>query len=137
MNKKTKILAAALPLALSIAACNEQGMEQEGMSDPDTMEAPQTLPDAPGDVRAEAVAIARSLAAGSFDRTQAGAAMERLYSLIDENIDAFPQGSRALLREDLQSAQDALQANDMQALQQAATAIADRLSDDRTSTQGD
>ena len=131
MIRKMKYVMLALPLALAVSACGDQQAQEEVQAEDATLDQPgfEDKSVTPSEARAEALTLAGNLSTGDLDTAQAAIALEDLDRLVTANIVEFPEEVRPGLTEDLQSAHAALTAEDMSALQEAATSIENRLTD--------
>lgn len=120
----------ALPLVLSVAACGNPEAQQEGQAQEATIDQPgfEDTSATPSQVRSEALTLAGHLAAGDLDRSDAAVVLEDLDTLVTDNIVEFPEDIRPALTQDIQSARDALEGDDMAALQEAASQMQAKLS---------
>ncbi len=131
MIRKMKYAMLALPLALAVSACGDQQAQQEEQVEAATLDQPgfEDKSVTPSEARSEALTLAGRLSAGDLDAAEAAIALQDLDRLITANIVEFPEDIRPGLTGDIESAHDALTAEDMAALQEAATSIETRLTD--------
>ncbi|WP_144097907.1 hypothetical protein [Croceicoccus sediminis] len=129
-NLRPATIAVPLMLALSLAACGDPTAQDQGETDASMSDQPgvEVGPVTQGQAQAEAKELALRLASGDLASSEAAVALEDLDRVINDNIVEFPEDMRAGLSEDVASARDALTANDMEGLQEAATRIESKLS---------
>ena len=137
MNRNIKISLLALPLALAVSACGDKETAQEKQEQQvqaATIDQPgmDGQPATPSEARSEAITLAGHIASGDLGRADAEVALEDLSRLINDNIADFPKDMQPTLIEDIQSAQSALEADDMGGLQEAAVAIQNKISGSTT-----
>ncbi len=130
MINKFKYAMLALPLALAVSACGDQAAENEGQVQEATVDQPgfEDRSATPAEAQSEAMTLAEHLASGDLNSAEAADALEDLDRLVTANIVDFPQDIRPGLTEDVEAARSALESQDMEGLQEAATRIQAKLS---------
>ena len=129
--RKISIVALTLPLVLAVSACGDPEAQEEAQVETATLEQPgfEDTAVTTDEALSEATTLAGHLAAGGMGSAEAAVVLEDIDSLVTANIAAFPEDIRTSLTEDIQSARDALDSNDMPALQEAGNQMQDRLLD--------
>ena len=127
--RKISILALALPLVLAVSACGDPEAQEEAQVETSTLEQPgfEDTAVTSEEALSEATTLAGHLATGGMGSAEAAVVLEDLDRLVTANIVEFPEDIRTSLTEDIQSARDALDTNDMPALQEAGQQMQDRL----------
>ena len=130
MKHNLKNAALVLPLLFAVTARGNPESDQESRTEEATLEQPgfEGRPATPEQAQSEASELASNIASGDLDVNETRLALNDLGELINQNIDDFPADSREQLMEDLQSARDAYEANDMAGVQEVAVQIERKLS---------
>lgn len=123
MRNNLRNAAFALPLVIALAACGNPESDQINETEKATLDQPgfDGKPATQSEARSEASTLVEHLASGDLNHTQARLALNNLGGLVNQNIDDFPAENREQLMEILKSARDAFEADDMPAVQEAAT----------------
>tara|TARA_A100001391_G_scaffold273_2_gene638 strand:+ start:54038 stop:54475 length:438 start_codon:yes stop_codon:yes gene_type:complete len=131
MIRKVTYALLALPVVLAISACGDPEAQQEEQLETATLDEPglEDTSVTPDEAQSEALTLAAHLASGELDNAEVATTLEDLDRLITANIVEFPEDIRPGLTGDLESAHAALTAEDMGALQEAATSIENRLTE--------
>ena len=128
MNSKLKYALIALPAALALSACGNPQEKQAEAVQEKTLDQPgfEGKSATPSEAQSEALSLAQHL---SSDTLEAGEDLDRLVS---DNLTDFPEDMRPALTEDIESAKDALEAEDMSGMQEAAKQFHDKLAGSAT-----
>ena len=134
MTFKMKYALLALPLALAVSACESPAEKQEEEAQAETVAQPgfDGTAATPSEARDEAYSLAAKLSSGDLDPNEAVRVLEDLDNLVSENLTDFPEDMRPALTEDIESAKDALEAEDMSGMQEAAKQFHDKLAGSAT-----
>ncbi len=139
MTNRMIIALAALPLALAVSACGNPQEKQAEEVQAATVEQPGLDGQAatPSQARTEALELAQHLSSGHLEPGQAIKVLDDLDKLVSENLVDFPEDIRPALTEDIQSARDALEADDKAAMQEAATQFQKKLAGADSATEAE
>jgi hypothetical protein len=134
---KMKYALLALPLALAVSACESPAEKQEEEAQAETVAQPgfDGTAATPSEARDEAYSLAAKLSSGDLDPNEAVRVLEDLDNLVSENLTDFPEDMRPALTEDIESARDALEADDEAGMREAATQFQNKLSDAATGSE--
>ena len=137
MISKTKYALLALPLALAVTACGNPQEKQAEETQAQTVDEPgfENEPAAtPSEARDEAYTLSSKLSSGDLEPGEAVKVLDDLDNLVSENLTDFPEDVRPTLTEDIQSARDALEAEDEGGMREAAMHFQKTLSGAETSS---
>ena len=86
----------------------------------------------PSEAQSEALSLAQHLSSDTLEAGEAAIVLEDLDRLVSDNLTDFPEDMRPALTEDIESAKDALEAEDMSGMQEAAKQFHDKLAGSAT-----
>ena len=127
MNSKLKYALIALPAALALSACGNPQEKQAEAVQEKTLDQPgfEGKSATPSEAQSEALSLAQHLSSDTLEAGEAAIVLEDLDRLVPEDM-------RPALTEDIESAKDALEAEDMSGMQEAAKQFHDKLAGSAT-----
>ena len=136
MNSKLKYALIALPVALALSACGNPQEKQAEAVQEKTLDQPgfEGKSATPSEARSEAISLAQHLSSDTLEAGEAAIVLEDLDRLVSENLTDFPEDMRPALTGDIESAKDALEAEDMSGMQEAAKQFHDKLAGSATAS---
>ena len=129
MTNKLKYALIALPMALAISGCGNPQEKQAEEVQEKTLDQPgfDGKSATPSEAQSEALSLAAHLSSDEMEAGEAAIALEDLDRLVTDNLTDFPEDIRPALTEDIESAKDALEADDLSGMQEAAKQFQDKL----------
>jgi hypothetical protein len=129
MTRKLKYALIVLPATLALSACGNPQEKQAEAVQEKTLDQPgfEGKSATPTQAQSEALSLAQHLSSDTLEAGEAAIVLEDLDRLVTDNLTDFPEDMRPALTEDIQSAKDALEAEDMAGMQEAAKQFHDKL----------